>query len=43
MHRARGGPEDAEAAAAYADRALELARGFGYTGVERRIAEFVTA
>ena len=43
MHRARRGPGDTEAATTFADRALELARAYGYSGVERRIADLVSA
>jgi hypothetical protein len=41
MHRERGGPGDDAAAASYADRALDLARRFGFATVERRAADLV--
>jgi DNA-binding SARP family transcriptional activator len=43
MHRARGGPGDADAAEHLAGRGLGLARRFGYAGVERRVVDLVGA
>jgi hypothetical protein len=43
LHRSRCGPGDADAAEARAERSLELARRFGYSGVERRLSDLVTA
>jgi len=43
MYRARGGASDGDAAEQLAGRALEVARRFGYAGVERRVVELVDA